>query len=140
MPLFGKEASDRPAVAHPLRGRLRALGGRLPGYLLLLAPLLRRRNLPVAYSQALAQEAGFGRLPVRVPGRMLPGFRGLGRVAMLGVLLHLVMRQRALEPKSRGHIASGINAGAFRDDAGTLLACARWAADGLRAKRSRLRP
>ena len=122
-----------------LRIQMRGLSSRIPGYVLLIGTILRRRSMPVAYSQALAQEAGFGRLPVRVPGRMLPGFRRLGSVAVLGVILHLLLRQKGPRADKSGLIATGIDVNEVRDDALAIVAFARWVLAGVTGRRVRLR-
>ena len=140
MTLFFKtRAEDRQALPVSLRRQLHGLSGRVPGYVLLLGTILRRRNMPVAYSRALVQEAGFGRLPVRVPGRMLPGFRRLGKVAVLGVLLHMFLGQRGLGARNRGRFAAGLSVDGLRDDLRTILAIAHWVLSGQNGKRSRRR-
>ena len=133
------QTSRKSALPHSLRGRLHGLSRRLPGYALLLGSILRRRSMPAAYSEALAQEAGFGRMPVRVPGRMLPGFRRLGQIAILGLLLHVLLRQRAAGTRTKDRPAAGVSAMSLRDDAGTLIALARWVVSGLMGRRTRLR-
>ncbi len=122
-----------------LRQRLRGLSGRLPGYVVLLGAILRRRRMPAAYSQALAREAGFGRMPVRVPGSRLPGFRQLGKVAVLGVLLHVMLRQKRAAPQTSARAAMAPSVFGLRDDAVTIVAVLRWAITGLLGKRARLR-
>lgn len=91
------------------------------------------------YSEALAQEAGFGRMPVRVPGSILPGFRRLGQIAVLGLLLHVLLRQSAAGAQAKGRPAAGVSAMGLRDDAGTLIALARWVISGLTGRRPRMR-
>ena len=130
-------AGTQPALPAGLRRRLLKLSGRLPGYMLLFGAAARRRRLPAAYAQALAREAGFGRLPVRVPGRMLPGFRRLGRVAVIGVLLHVLLRQSGGSGRRRR--LAGFSVADLRHDAGTLLALARWLVVGIVSRRARLR-
>ena len=130
---------SQPALPLALRQRLSRLRGRLPGYALFLGTVLRRRHVPAAYSQALAQEAGFGRLPAPVPGRMLPGFRSLGRVALVGVVLHVLLQQSGGGTRRRTRSAAGLSIAGLRDDAGTILAFGRWALLGLVGRRARLR-
>jgi hypothetical protein len=134
-----KKTEIRPAKIVSVRARLRGLSSRLPGYVLLLGTILRRRSVPLAYSQALAREAGFGRLPVKVPGSMLPGFRGLGKVAVLGVLLHVFLRQGSASPRRNFHRFGGLSVTGLRDDAGTVLAVVRWMLAAVRGKQPRLR-
>ena len=133
------QATDGHALPHSLRKRLQSLSGRLPGYVVLLGTIVRRRSMPAAYTQALAQEAGFGRMPVRVPGRMLPGFRRLGWVAILGVALHVLLRQRSTVPQANPYRAAGYSVAGLGDDARTLVALARWILSGLAARRTRMR-
>lgn len=95
--------------------------------------------MPTAYTQTLAQEAGFGRMPVRVPGRMLPGFRRLGWVAILGVALHVLLRQRSTVPQANAYRVAGYSVIGLRDDAQTVIALARWVFSGIAAKRTRMR-
>lgn len=130
---------DGHTLPHSLRKRLQSLSGRLPGYVVVLGTIIRRRSMPAAYTQALAQEAGFGRMPVRVPGRMLPGFRQLGWVAILGVALHVLLRQRSSRTQANAYRASGYSVAGLRDDARTLIALARWVFSGIAAKRARTR-
>lgn len=132
-------AANEFALPHSLRNRLQSLSGRLPGYAVVLGTIIRRRSVPAAYSQALAQEAGFGHMPVRVPGRMLPGFRRLGWVAVLGVALHVLLRQRNAVPQSNARRAADFSVIGLREDARTLLALGRWVLSGLAAKRPRMR-
>ena len=139
MQVFRSRPENRPMLPHSLRRQMHGLSGRLPGYVLLIGTILRRRSMPVAYSQALAQEAGFGRLPVRVPGRMLPGFRRLGSVAILGVILHLLLRQKGPRADKSGLIATGIDVNEVRDDALAVVAFARWVLAGVTGRRARLR-
>ena len=139
MQVFKSHPENRPALPRSLRWQLQGLSGRIPGYVLLLGTILRRRSMPVAYSQALAQEAGFGRLPVRVPGRMLPGFRRLGSVAILGVLLHVLLRQKGSGEGKGGPVATGLNVNELRDDALTIVALSRWVLAGVMGRRARLR-
>ena len=133
------QATDRYALPHSLRKRLQSLSRRLPGYVVLLGAIIRRRSMPAAYAQALAQEAGFGRMPVRVPGRMLPGFRRLGWVAILGVALHVLLRQGSAVPRTNAYRAAGYSVAGLRDDARTLIALARWVFSGIVARRIRMR-
>ena len=130
---------SKPPLPVGLRRRLLKLGGRLPGYALVLGAATRRRSITAAYGQALAREAGFGRLPVAAPGRALPGFRGLGRVAVIGVVLHVLLRQNGAGWRQRGLRLAGLSFAALRDDAGALIALARWAVLGIVARRGRLR-
>ena len=132
-------AEPHQPLPDALRQRLLKLGGRLPGYAFVLGAALRRRSVTAAYGQALAREAGFGRLPVAAPGRALPGFRGLGRVAVIGVVLHVLLRQSGGGWRRRGLRLAGLSLAALRHDAGTLIALARWAVLGLVARRARLR-
>ena len=133
------QRNDSFALPHSLRKRLQSLSGRLPGYVVLLGSIVRRRSMPAIYTQALAQEAGFGRMPVRVPGRMLPGFRRLGWVAVLGVALHFLLRQRSAGPRANGYRAAGYSVAGLEDDARTLVALARWIFAGIVARRTRMR-
>ena len=139
MPSLRAQADNHPTLPRSLRNRLQSLSGRLPGYAVVLGAVLRRRHMPPAYTQALAQEAGFGRMPVRVPGSRLPGFRRLGWVAVVGVVLHVLLRQRSTGPRTEAHRTAGLSASGLRDDAGTLFALARWVVSGLAAKRTRMR-
>ena len=139
MPSLQQQAGSQRALPHSLHSRLQGLSGRLPGYAVVLGTILRRRNMPTAYTQVLAQEAGFGRMPVRVPGRMLPGFRRLGWVAIVGVVLHVLLRQRSASPQTNAPRPAGLSVSGLRDDAGTLLELARWVVSGLAAKRTRMR-
>lgn len=131
--------TEESALPSGLRTRLRSLSGRLPGYAVVLGTVIRRRGMPASYTQALAQEAGFGRMPVRVPGSRLPGFRRLGWVAIVGVALHLLLRQRNFGPQAPARRAAHFSVVGLRDDAGTLLALARWVYSGLAARRPRIR-
>lgn len=139
MPSLRLQTNRKSALPHSLRHRLHRLSRRLPGYALLLGSILRRRSMPAAYSEALAQEAGFGRMPVRVPGRMLPGFRRLGQIAILGLLLHVLLRQSAAGTRTKCSAAAGVSALGLREDARTLIALARWVVSGVMGRRARLR-
>jgi len=139
MPSLQLHAGSQRALPHSLRKRLRGLSGRLPGYAVVLGTVLRRRTMPTAYTQVLAEEAGFGRMPLRVPGSRLPGFRRLGWVAIAGIVLHVLLRQRSTGSRTNAHRGAGLSASGLRDDAGTLLALARWVFLGLAGRRTRLR-
>ena len=134
-----RRRATAPKLPRSLRQRLRELSGRLPGYVVLLGALLRRRRMPAGYSQALAREAGFGRMPVRVPGSRLPGFRHLGKVAVLGVLLHVMLHQRRTTPQMKARAAMGPSVFGLHDDAWTIVAIVRWVISGLKGRRARLR-
>lgn len=133
------QAADEFAAPHSLNNRLQGLSGRLPGYALVLGTILKRRSMPAAYTQALAQEAGFGRMPVRIPGSRLPGFRRLGWVAILGVVLHVLLRQRNAGPQKSACRGADFSVLGLRDDARTLVALIRWVFSGLAARRTRVR-
>ena len=139
MSAFKLPGTNETPLPHSLRNRLQSLSGRLPGYAVVLGAIIRRRSMPAAYSQALAREAGFGHMPVRVPGRMLPGFRRLGLIAVLGVALHLLLRPRNAVPQSNARRAADFSVIGLREDARTLLALGRWVFSGLAAKRARMR-
>ncbi len=136
---FQERRVPAPDLPRSMRQRLRGLSGRLPGYVVVLGALLRRRRMPAGYSQALAREAGFGRMPVRVPGSRLPGFRHLGKVAVLGVLLHVMLRQKQSTPQVSAHAAMGPSVFGLRDDASTIVAIMRWVITKVLGRRARLR-
>ncbi len=107
-------AGGRGLLSPALRQHLQGLSYRAPRFFFLIGKILHRRSMPTAYAQALVDEAGFGRLPVRIPGRMLPGLRHLGAVAVFGVALHYALWQTGPRTRRSGSRQAGSPAAAGR--------------------------
>ncbi len=109
MRLVGLGPREGMAFRRLLRTRRWGVNMRLPAFVLPVSRTLMRRNRRSDLVQVFAAAAGFGRLPLRVPGagRMLPGFRHLGAVALLGVALHYALWQTGLRARRTGPRQAG---------------------------------
>jgi hypothetical protein len=100
---------------------------RVPFYVWLGGWVWRSRGMPGDLQRALARAAGMDRLPLTIAGELLPVFRKLGTIAVIGILVRLLVPPAGSGTSLRQlQVAGGLRWTDVRADLGTLLELGQW--------------